>query len=367
MKRFRKVLFKIIAICVSVCIFFHAIAYAASNLRNNLMLDEISNEDNQRIVNAEKRIAMENEAEKKIKVVIEYLRPSFEGKDELSGLEFEKHIKKIAKELNTDYLRVRENAINFLPNNFGYGLRGIFSSISSPIFTSLFNRIIVAVLLIIIGIPLFFIFEHLALMGYSNSKTSHDFSGEKHKYKVIIASPWSAIVPLTVFVLTLPSLQDAISLCMHSANYFSVLPVILPSIIVASVYLTTTFLNLGYAMPATADEHLRHELKHVYIFLFLEKLVKMGMVDLSVEKTNKLLGYHQGLPIDSKDKITIYELEKIENMIVNALQGHLNIQSASTMFENKNIVSQEEGKKLSSDIGFKGRFLFFLEKLSSNI
>lgn len=68
----------------------------------------------------------------------------------------------------------------------------------------------------------------------------------------------------------------------------------------------------------TAKSHLRHELKHIYVFLLLKKLIDKKMIDLSIEEASKLVGFEHGMPLISKEKINIKELEKIENRVINA-------------------------------------------------
>ncbi|NQT76031.1 MAG: hypothetical protein HQ566_05880 [Candidatus Omnitrophica bacterium] len=173
MKKIEKALyFKIVAICVSICFIVDTTIYAAPTLRMNLMFDNTDKE------NRSERGLSAILKEQQIRDVLQSLRPDFGEKKELSGKEFEAHIKKLAEDLNIDYSVRREGATRF------------FEGVLQDASCYLHNRDFIGVLSTL--------FRLLILSGQPRV----GFSYKDRIVQLMMVGPSMAILPLAVAVTT---------------------------------------------------------------------------------------------------------------------------------------------------------------------
>jgi len=339
MRKIKKVLlFKVVSICVSICFFASTIAYSAPpTLRPNLIFDKAGKEEGKKVIQGALQVVYtKTEIKKYIKPIFEKLRPDFKGKDKLTGLEFEEHIKKIAEELDLDYIRINDNPVTLIPNTYKYQIRPFFLFIPEM---PLLRKII----FVILRSSLAVIWYLLSIVGgFTPDAVGPWFTDKENKYIVRMNGPWAFVVPLSIFALVYTAARIV------SIKWF---------IGVATFWGISAVMSIRNSDDKKRDFNLRHELKHIYANFLVEELIAIDALDLSAKQAQELLPFEHGIiPFLSNNEITISELGKLEEMVIEALYGHISIKDASTIPEVPSSPHLEEHvefktRVLNKDIG----------------
>jgi len=282
----KKVLFfKIMAICLTVCIAIDTLGYAAPNLRANLMFEETNlTPDEKRTGNLKQTILSEHEIKKRLKSILESLRPDFEGKEELSLRKFEKHVRKLNRKLGFSYYILNINdPISMIVLNI------------KNLYTSLKHKKPIGVLASLFA--LLCLYFHPVASDFSKSSRSG------HQRQTIwIAGKIAFIIPLSALALVFLLSET--------------LPIRL--IIWWGTGAIINFIQAYFYR----DRFLAHEVKETYINACVQKLKEMKVISLSKDEEHRVSTYEplQGF----KKTISISDLNEIEEKFVEDVYKYVN-------------------------------------------
>ena len=282
--------FKIVAACVSICVFVNTAAYCMPVLRLNSIFDKINEKkDEERAMSAvTKVVASENDFKERIRTIFEFLRPDFSEKKELSAKEFEKHIRLKAEKLGISYKNTKGNLFNFLY----YNLKLIIQEVRTSNFKMAMDTLIYTCIMSVA--------PHAGRYPYSNRGSN----AKETRIKIVVPGTSTSLIQ-ALFAASL-----AIFVLPHF--YLEILPLLL--------YLgVSSIINIIIDITSS-DRILLHELKHAYVHLLKHMLVEDGVIKESV-RIQAVDGDNKSLA----ERIDEEDIERLEEQALAALGDTFNI------------------------------------------
>lgn len=269
------------------------IAYAASNLRANLMF----NENNQaaskgRFDEAKNTTLSKSEVIERLKIILAPFKPDFKGKNELSAVEFEDHLRTVTKEHFNIYYSLEYKGILFFLKNSIYRFRVLWKY-------GYYGNLLLDIL------------KTILLFPQGRFKTS--------------SMMFYAKVTLFEKPPSLPVFTSLVIGFLAIGLWFYMAPGALYLLVIGGIPLGAFIIRILLCDIFGFDSNVHeHELQHFYTSLLLGKLSKSSLIALNFRNMADLLDPPDyglwGFP----RKITPVILEKIENNMIEKLLPHIN-------------------------------------------
>ncbi len=165
-------------------------------------------------------------------------------------------------------------------------------------------------------------------------------------------SPLRAIYQLITLTVLPVAYGDRIKIQGKTAFILPLIAAILSQLLITSpgniifciLYVSSSIVEFFYGYVHNTS-YMRHELKHVYVFLMLLKLKKEGLLSLSINRAQALLPSDDGFSPYSTDEINTRELEEIENTIINSLFPEPNLNSYTNELPESDIPVDSESNE----------------------